>query len=98
MTDTTLSIIKTDKQTIEVKIYPNPTTDYISFETSLKKAGNIKFDIIDIKGETVYTSDEINGFTGDFKIKIDISDYSSGTYLLKFKIDNNYYLKKIIKQ
>ena len=98
MTDTTITSIATQNQTIEVKVFPNPTTQYVSFETYLAKEANIKFDIININGETVYTSNEIDGFTGNYKIKIDMSNYSNGTYLLKFKIDNNYYLKKIIKQ
>ncbi len=98
MVDTTFSSIKTTNQIIEIKVYPNPSTNFVSFETSLKSAANIKFEIVNIKGETLYTSEELNNYVGDFKIKVDISDYAIGTYLLKFKIDNNYYLKKIIKQ
>ena len=97
-TDTAFSSIVMKNQTINIKIYPNPASDYISFETRLSTAGDIKFDIIDIKGEVVYTSEEIKGFVGEFNKHIDLSKYEVGTYLLKFKIDNNYYLKKIIKQ
>jgi len=97
-TDTTFSSIKTSNQTIKIKVYPNPSTDFVSFETSLNNVANIKFEIVNINGETLYTSNELNNYIGDFKVKIDISDYSIGTYIIKFKIDNNYYLKKIIKQ
>ena len=98
MADTAFSSIKTNNQTIDIEVYPNPSTDFVSFETSLKSAANIKFEIVNIKGKILYTSEELNAYVGNFKVKVDISDYTVGTYLLKFKIDNNYYLKKIIKQ
>lgn len=98
MTDTILSVIELNDQTINIKVYPNPATNYVAFETFISTASNIKFDLININGEVIYTSNEIKNYVGDYKVNVDISDYSIGTYLLKFKIGNSYYLKKIIKQ
>ncbi len=95
--DTITSVISLNNQSLQIKVYPNPTNNFVNFETTINEQSNINFEIVDIKGATVYSSEKSNNFVGKYNETIDLTNYTAGTYLIKFKINNNYFLKKIIK-
>lgn len=71
-----------------LKIYPNPTNDIINID--LSKSYQYEVYLTNVKSELVFT---------DFNpSQIDISNYSSGSYILTFLIEGNYYNYQIIKQ
>jgi hypothetical protein len=70
-TKVTTAVEVTD--TDEIKIYPNPTDNFINIETDLR-LDNIE--ILNTEGKLMFTAD---------KKRIDISELSSGLYYLVFK-------------
>ncbi len=84
-TETPVAIIKTENSDI-LKIYPNPTNDFINIEIAGK--GNIE--IININGQVLY-SKEYNK-----PQQIDISDYPKGIYFVKFKSRDIIKVEKLV--
>ncbi|WP_395053930.1 T9SS type A sorting domain-containing protein [Flavobacterium sp.] len=68
------------------KIYPNPTSNFIEFETS--SSFNLK--IINTKGQIINSVENC-------KNKIDISYLESGIYFFKIEFENNFIIKKVVK-
>jgi hypothetical protein len=78
----------------QITIYPNPTNSELVFETqqiSFTKQDNIK--IFSILGEQLYSSS-----LSSQKTRIDLSNYSTGTYILVTRIDGIQKTFKILKE
>ena len=73
-----------------LKVYPNPTQDYIILTLPEGNFDNIRFDIYTAKGEKVL---EKQANTGEL---IDISEINKGIYFLKAKIKDNIFTEKLI--
>ncbi len=75
--------------TEEIKIYPNPTNDFITLQTSM----NIdKFQLFDILGTPIFT--KINLVAGTSTI--DIQNLNEGNYFIKIKIGDQMVSKMIL--
>ena len=75
-------------------MFPNPTNSELVFETqqiSFTKQDNIK--IFSILGEQLYSSS-----LSSQKTRIDLSNYSTGTYILVTRIDGIQKTFKILKE
>ncbi len=81
----TLSIAEKDFD-LQVKMYPNPATNFISIDGLLKEAN---IEIFDSIGEKVY----VNNFTANEKLNFNLS---SGIYLVKIVSENKSTVKKLI--
>lgn len=75
-----------------VSIFPNPTSDYIYIELP-KNNTNTHISIHNILGKKVTELD-----TTTNQIKLNVSHYSQGIYLVSITNNNNTYIKKIIKK
>lgn len=64
-------------QSIDVKVYPNPTSDYIAFSSHEQWSG---LQIIDASGKKVYESTIPTASNG--QLTISVSDLQSGSYFL----------------
>jgi hypothetical protein len=73
-----------------IKLYPNPTKDYIHYEISSNKP--ILFEIYDILGRKQKTINKVmpSGI-------IDLSGLKIGIYIIKILVDNTIQTKKIIR-
>jgi Secretion system C-terminal sorting domain/Right handed beta helix region len=80
---TTLGIVENEINTF--KIYPNPTSNFITIDSEFPIN---KIEVFNINGQKV---------SENAKNKIDLSELNSGIYLIKFEIDGKNYFKKIIK-
>ncbi|WP_196894819.1 zinc-dependent metalloprotease [Aureivirga marina] len=76
-----------DYNSKQLEIYPNPTSDYLTI--SNKNISNIQ--LYSSLGKLVHQ--QKNNFE-----KIDISKLNVGIYILKVKIGNEFYIKKIFKK
>ena len=87
--------IKEIIKNIAIKIFPNPTNDFVNISFDLEKTCNVKIIIVDILGKEFM--EVHNGFIeeGLFTKTIDIQKLSKGTYFLKIIIDNDYLIEKI---
>ena len=71
------------------KIYPNPATDFLNIELPTNNEFNT-FSIFDVTGNKI-VSGQINNAT---HLKINIQNYNSGIYFIKFQSDNTTIVKK----
>ena len=78
-----------------LKVYPTVTEDRINIQT-VRNMENVSLQIYDINGREHYTK-ELNLESGN-NTEIDINDFSSGVYFMKFKINESSETIKIIKK
>ena len=68
---------------LSLNVYPNPATNLISIATGSAGLGNKSVSITDLRGRTVHhitNPAEANGL-----IRLDVSDYPGGVYLVRFR-------------
>ncbi len=74
-----------------IEIYPNPTGGIINIQGCMIKSATIS--VFDISGKKILTKLSDNDL-----IRIDISEYVSGTYIIQITKDQSVYKKLIIKE
>lgn len=74
-----------------IKIYPNPTENYINFEIDSDGVSETKIELCDPLGNAL-----IAGDSADSRGKIDVSSLSSGAYYLKIRSGEKYFVELII--
>lgn len=73
-----------DNQSFTIdKVYPNPVKDYITVDLTANTPGNIEVSLINILGTEVKKWTEFSLNQGDQKVKLDLSEFKSGVYILK---------------
>ncbi|MFH1321784.1 MAG: T9SS type A sorting domain-containing protein [Bacteroidota bacterium] len=78
-----------------INIYPNPNTGEFTLEMEIPKPQNLKLNIFNILGQTVYT-ETLNNIKGNYKKNIDLKPNPTGIYNLQILNDKNIINKKII--
>jgi hypothetical protein len=74
---------------LRINIFPNPIVDILTIETPYKAT----IEILNIEGQIIKT---IN--TAEKKTSIDVSNLSSGVYIIKAKTEKGVAVKKFIKE
>lgn len=69
-----------------IMLFPNPTTSTLNIEMALANKFEGSINIMDVSGRLVYASD-VNANAGTFNHLVDVSNLSSGFYLVNF-VDN----------
>ncbi|MDN3665555.1 leucine-rich repeat domain-containing protein [Algibacter miyuki] len=90
MVSVTLSTSNLEED-LDFNIYPNPTSGLVSIKSRLLNNANVS--IYDLNGRVLLT----NNFSGTSS-EINMSNLSSGVYLMKVEVENNQFVKRIIKQ
>lgn len=78
-----------------ISYYPNPTTDYLLFNTELNQNFGASLDVVDQLGKIHYHKQY---HQAQVKEIIDLSNLASGLYLLRFVVMEKNYTYKIVKQ
>ena len=93
---TTVSIEETDAAVLDVKVYPNPTSELVNILINHSIVDQVVITITDMQGKEVY-SGKYAGISN--VIGINTASYATGTYVLSLKNLNNQVLGtyKIIK-
>jgi hypothetical protein len=78
-------------------VYPNPVTDVITVVTEVENRSTVSVSIYNIFGTQVL-SEDFEDIQGHFEKRFDISDFSSGAFILKVKKGSSIESKKIIKE
>jgi hypothetical protein len=77
----------------QIKIYPNPTSKDLIVDFPEVKFNNIKIEICDMRGQTIYREKNLQGTV----LEINLGRFESGIYLIKiFEDETIFYLNKII--
>lgn len=77
----------------EFKIFPNPAIS----ETNVQLSENIKVWKMSIRGADGRIFSVINGNNGGL-LRLDLSNFGAGYYLVDLEVDNNHYFKKLLVQ
>jgi hypothetical protein len=91
-TDSTLCttvVVNETQATASVNIFPNPTTNYLTIETSQKAT----IEIINIQGQIIKTLQ-----TTEDKINVDVSALPGGVYIIKLNTAERSVVRKFVKQ
>lgn len=96
-TITTVGIQEADANILDVKIYPNPTTELLSIKINHTTLDFLNVLIVDVAGKEIY-NEKYTGISNT--IGINTASYATGTYMLYIKDQENnaQSVYKIIKQ
>ncbi len=92
----TMSIQETDAAILDVKVYPNPTSELVNIQINHSTLEQVLVTITDLQGKEVYSA-KYAGISN--VIGINTASYATGSYVLSLKNLNNQVLGtyKIIK-
>lgn len=79
------------------KVYPNPAKDLITLELQSAQPGTIQVTLINILGTEVKKWDEFYLNEGEQKLRLDLSEFKSGVYILKI-VKQNQVRTQVIKK
>lgn len=88
--DTWTGIAETNQFKNTIKVYPNPVVDIINIKTSVNSIDEVY--LINSLGQIIYQMK----FKDEKTLKIKVSDYSHGIYLLKVKTVNEFHSQLIL--
>lgn len=64
-------------------VYPNPATNNVNINFSLKEYKTVRVTLFDLSGQTLFEDEYSN--VKDKQASVDLSNLSSGTYLLRIR-------------
>jgi hypothetical protein len=83
---------------LDVNIYPNPASDIINIEVSCASDGSFIFDIFDLSGRLLYSSNDIH-LTSNTTINLsmnEIGNLSNGVYILRCDIEGVQLTRRLV--
>jgi len=95
---TGVGIKEITKTNLQLEIYPNPASSFVTININNLDAHSCSMSLIDCLGKVVYQSDKIPTENNTLHKTLDFSDYSlpKGLYILNIKTDNQSISKKLI--
>lgn len=88
-----IKVIKSDNNTLNALVFPNPFEEHITISFKEKLANKIIVEIHDVSGKLVYKSQ----FYPSKTIQLNLNNLSSGSYLLKANSEGRVLNSKLIK-
>jgi hypothetical protein len=78
------SALTSDQQSFSIQsVYPNPVKDFVNIDIQSKIAGNVQITLYNILGTEIKKWDSNNLHQGAQKLKLDLSIYKAGVYILR---------------
>ncbi|MCB9232265.1 MAG: right-handed parallel beta-helix repeat-containing protein [Bacteroidia bacterium] len=81
----------------QLSIYPNPHAGRFTVEFDLKEALEMSFEVVDLRGVTVYESGR-SLHSGLVKQEINLDQVSAGIYFLRLKSEKGELVRKVVRQ
>ncbi len=80
----------------QLKVYPNPSSDYVNVSFEQLEEGDVKLSLVDLSGKVLaeYLQPEVG--LGLFTTSIDVQSISGGMYLIKILSGNHLYVKPLV--
>lgn len=85
--------IKEEKFDVNIKIYPNPTQDFINIELENSNSTRINIQVLSLDGKQIVNKNHDGG-----NISLDMSDFAPGIYLLVLNQNGHSSNHKIVTQ
>ncbi|PLX02557.1 MAG: hypothetical protein C0594_11815, partial [Marinilabiliales bacterium] len=80
-----------------LSVYPNPVSDVFNVSYQTEISGSVEIEVLDINGKLIESISHDDQIKGKYTEQIDTKDWPANTYLIKFRFNNNYFIKKIVK-
>jgi hypothetical protein len=81
---------------VQLNLYPNPVTDWMSIEIVNNWNGLVSFRLLDINGRLLIT-DNLMKVNDELKLQMNLINLNSGNYILVVSFDGNYLKRKVQK-
>lgn len=91
--DATLSTVESDLENKNIKIFPNPTSDFIAIQIGRLNLQDLNIEMYDMQGKLIQEKTLKSGQTIGY---FDIQTLYSGTYLIKISTNNMSLTRKVI--
>ena len=95
-----LECVKTsifDANTLDFKVYPNPSNNIFNIELNTISQESIKIKIMNTIGDIIYSNELVN-YKGEYNSKIDLTQQAKGIYLLDIMTNQEIIKVKLILQ
>ncbi len=79
----------------EIKIYPNPFSNYTNIAISTEEVSHIRVKMYNILGELVYVSDEGMMGAGDHLIRLSGESLQAGIYFIHLMVNEQVYTERV---
>ena len=93
-TGTTTGIINAQQEDVIASIYPNPATQQLNVELKMKENAPLQMKLRDVQGKIVWSQEY--KYSEELKVKIDISSFSKGLYLLDVQQGTYFNSEKVV--
>lgn len=89
--------IENDIADSQLKLFPNPASDYLNINFEMEKSGMVNINIFDIQGKLIIAA-EYNLGKGNHHKMINLSKFESGMYIINAKINGQNVSEQFIVQ
>jgi hypothetical protein len=79
-------------ESLNVEVFPNPTIDIVNIQFQQYYEQTVELEILNHLGQKIQTLSDVQ----KSNMKIDVSKWEAGAYLLRFKIGNQFLTKRLI--
>ena len=79
---------------IDLSVYPNPATDFVSVQFKDSSSEKIQLELIDVNGKVVFTQ-SFDNTTNVVNQEINTTQLGTGVYMLNVRLDNQLISKKV---
>ncbi len=84
-------------ETLPAQAYPNPTSDYITLEATVRANATVTVRVLNVLGTTLLTTHEHTA-NSLFRTTLDCSKFASGVYVLEVSDGKGRHVQQIIKR
>ncbi len=81
---------------IQLTTYPNPSSDFLNIDMLVTNLGNLKIQVISQSGQYIATVCDETAELGTKQFKVNLNNYSSGTYYLVINNGKNNSIRKFV--
>ncbi|MBK8567955.1 MAG: DUF4397 domain-containing protein [Saprospiraceae bacterium] len=94
-----LDFISSTNNTVEIEqlqVFPNPASDYLTVELSVKEAASVEMSLLDLSGKQAIPTVQANLTSGGHAQNIELDGIQSGVYLLMVKTATGTAVRKVV--
>ena len=84
-----------ERDNLMLKIFPNPASEFAILEFELPRNENVKVDILSSMGQSLANITYLSCTSGKHQVKIGLTNYSSGMYIIKVSVGESFYSRKL---
>ncbi|TLV00696.1 carbohydrate-binding protein [Dyadobacter luticola] len=81
----------------DVKVYPNPTSDFISIDLANERFGNIEIKVFDAGSGRLHSKTNLDKKDNKFSHKLNISNLPASMYIVEITQDEQHAFRKVAK-